>query len=105
MPRYDKAYRPRAKTVAPSSPSRLCSRKTALRRPCEPSQESSGERLESLAVSGLTKTEAEELLDYLEAAGYGLCQLSYVNGEGFSIRLSCGSKKTARCQCFGRNLG
>jgi len=96
MHRYDKDYRSLAKTVAPSTASRPLSRTTDLPGPCEPSQESSGESFEPQAVSGLTKTEAEDLLDYLEAAGYGLCQLSYVKGEGFSIRWSCRIKSTAR---------
>jgi hypothetical protein len=60
------------------------------------SQEMNGDATEPGTVSGLTKTEAEDLLDCLEAAGYGPCQLSYVDGEGFSIRLPFGSKSTAR---------
>lgn len=43
-------------------------------------------------VSGLSKKEAEDLLDYLEAAGYGPAQLSYIEGEGFRIRLPFGTK-------------
>ena len=39
-----------------------------------------------LEVSGLSKIEAEDLLDLFEAAGYDLCQLSFVDGEGFSVR-------------------
>jgi hypothetical protein len=35
----------------------------------------------------LTKIEAEDLLDLLEGVGYGLCDLSYADGEGFSVRL------------------
>jgi hypothetical protein len=40
----------------------------------------SGER------SGLTKIEAEDLLDQLEAAGYELCQLSFDDGRGFKVQ-------------------
>jgi hypothetical protein len=47
-------------------------------------------------VSGLTKAEAENLLDYLEAAGPGLCRLSYVKGEGYRIDLLCGTKSAGR---------
>jgi hypothetical protein len=39
-------------------------------------------------ISGLSKSEAEDLLDLLEAAGYELCQLTFVDGEGFSVRPS-----------------
>jgi hypothetical protein len=34
----------------------------------------------------LSKIEAEDLLDLLEGTGYGLCDLSYAAGEGFSVR-------------------
>jgi hypothetical protein len=94
MYRYDKDYRSLAKTVAPSTASSPSRRITALPRSCEPSQESSGDSCEPQTVSGLTKTEAEELLDYLEAAGF--CQLSHVDGEGFSIRMSCRIKGTEK---------
>jgi len=59
---------------------------------CAPSQQSesgqemSNELLQAGEFSGLTKIEAEDLLDLLEAAGYELCQLSFVDGEGFCIR-------------------
>ena len=41
--------------------------------------------LQFVKVSGLSKIEAEDLLDLLEAAGYEL-ELSFVDGEGFSVR-------------------
>jgi hypothetical protein len=38
-----------------------------------------------IAVKGLTKAEAEDVLDWLEGQGlFG--QLSYVEGEGFAVR-------------------
>jgi hypothetical protein len=37
-------------------------------------------------VSGLSKIEAEDLLDRLEASGCDPCHLSFVDGEGFSVR-------------------
>jgi len=36
-------------------------------------------------ATGLTKTAAEALLDWLEAHGLGGCQVSYVAGEGFAV--------------------
>ncbi len=42
--------------------------------------------LPTVEVSGLSKIEAEDLLDLLEAAGYDLCELSFIDGEGFSVR-------------------
>jgi hypothetical protein len=39
-------------------------------------------------VSGLSKIEAEDLLDRLEAVGYEPCQLSFVDGQGFCVRPS-----------------
>src|SRR5262249_29085683 len=38
------------------------------------------------ARSGLTKAEAEELLDLLEAKGLQGRELAYVEGEGFTVR-------------------
>ncbi|HEV3260166.1 MAG TPA: hypothetical protein VG013_25140 [Gemmataceae bacterium] len=35
--------------------------------------------------SGLTKTEAEELLDWLEANGHRDMRLSYQAGNGFTV--------------------
>ena len=41
-------------------------------------------------AAGLTKIQAEDLLDRLEAAGYEVCQLSYADHEGFRVRaMSC----------------
>lgn len=37
-------------------------------------------------ASGLSKIEAEDLLDLLEAAGYEIRELSFIDGEGFRIR-------------------
>ena len=37
-------------------------------------------------VPHLSKIDAEDLLDLLEGVGYGLCDLSYAEGEGFSVR-------------------
>ena len=93
---YYKEYRSRRRTVDPSTASFLSSRTNAIPEQLEPSQEMCGDPSEFHVVSGLTKTEAEGLLDCLEAAGHGLCQLSYVNGEGFSIRLPFGTKSAAR---------
>ena len=36
-------------------------------------------------VAGLDKTEAEELLDWLENQGVRGCKVTYVGGEGFSV--------------------
>ncbi len=36
--------------------------------------------------SGLTKTEAEDWLDWLEANGYPQGELTHVDGKGFAIR-------------------
>lgn len=46
----------------------------------------SNETLQPGKVSGLTKIEAEDLLDQLEATGCDLGHLSFVDGEGFSVR-------------------
>jgi len=35
--------------------------------------------------TALTKTAAEDLLDWLETHGHGYCQVSYVVGEGFTV--------------------
>jgi hypothetical protein len=35
---------------------------------------------------GLTKAEAEQLLDWLEANGHGPAQVSYQDGQGFTVR-------------------
>jgi hypothetical protein len=96
MHRHYRNYRSRATTSDPSTPSSFSSRTIAIATESEPSQKENGEPSEPLMMSGLTKTEAEDLLDCLEAAGYGPCQLSYVNGEGFSVRLPFRTKSTAR---------
>jgi hypothetical protein len=36
-------------------------------------------------ATGLTKTGAEALLDWLEAHGHNHCQVCYVAGEGFTV--------------------
>ena len=46
----------------------------------------SNDRSQPREVSGLSKIEAEDLLDRLEASGYDPCQLSFVDGEGFKVR-------------------
>lgn len=40
----------------------------------------------ALEVTGLSKTEAEEWLDWLEAQGYRNCELSFVESAGFTVR-------------------
>jgi len=63
-----------------------------VERPCAPpqrpeiGQEVSKDLLQLVKMSGLSKIEAEDLLDLLEATGYDLCQLSFVDGEGFSVQ-------------------
>ena len=37
-------------------------------------------------VTGLTKNEAEDLLDCLEAHGIQNCKIAYQEGQGFSVR-------------------
>src|SRR5215471_1849677 len=93
---YSRDYPSRARTVDPSASSFISSRTTAIPTQFEPREKMSGDASKPSAASGLTKTEAEDLLDCLEAAGYELCQLSYVNGEGYSIRLPLGTTCTAR---------
>jgi hypothetical protein len=39
----------------------------------------------SVRIGGLTKTQAEELLDWLEATGHERRKLTYTEGEGFSV--------------------
>jgi hypothetical protein len=36
-------------------------------------------------VLGLTKTQAEDLLDWLDATGHARRMLAYTEGEGFSV--------------------
>jgi hypothetical protein len=38
-----------------------------------------------IRYSGLTKAEAEELLDWLDAHGQGPAQLSYSESDGFTV--------------------
>jgi hypothetical protein len=52
----------------------------------EMGQDRSADLFQLVKMSGLSKIEAEDLLDLLEAAGYDLCQLSFIDGEGFSVR-------------------
>jgi hypothetical protein len=42
-------------------------------------------RQRGMWATGLTKTGAEAVLDWLEAHGHGACQVSYVDGEGFTV--------------------
>jgi hypothetical protein len=42
----------------------------------------------SACVSGLTKIEAEDLIDWLEATGRHQWKLAFVDGEGFSVTFS-----------------
>jgi hypothetical protein len=42
----------------------------------------------SACVSGLTKIEAEDLIDWLEATGRHQWKLTFVQGEGFSVSFS-----------------
>jgi hypothetical protein len=39
----------------------------------------------SVCVSGLSKTQAEDLLDWLDATGHHQRELTYTEGEGFSV--------------------
>jgi DNA-binding response OmpR family regulator len=74
----------------PVAPSELLARTTALLRP-QPAGPPAG-TVEGQPVpasscrSGLTKTDAEKLLDWLEANGYPHRELSYKEGEGFRVR-------------------
>jgi hypothetical protein len=52
-------------------------------------RQNSGERIPfSMCVSGLSKTQAEDLLDWLEATGHHRWKLDYTDGEGFSVSYS-----------------
>ena len=42
----------------------------------------------SFCVSGLNKTQAEDLLDWLDATGHTHRELSYTEGKGFSVSYS-----------------
>jgi hypothetical protein len=43
--------------------------------------------------SGLTKIEAEDLLDQLEAVGYDVCQLSFDDRQGFRVQPDAASEQ------------
>jgi hypothetical protein len=51
-------------------------------RQCRPEKP---QRQSQLWGTGLTKTGAEAVLDWLEVHGHGGCQVSYVAGEGFTV--------------------
>jgi hypothetical protein len=42
----------------------------------------------SVCVSGLSKIQAEDLLDWLDATGHQNRELTYTEGEGFSVYYS-----------------
>jgi len=42
--------------------------------------------LRTRSLGGLTKTDAEELLDWLDANGYQDVELQYEDGKGFVVR-------------------
>jgi hypothetical protein len=42
----------------------------------------------SFCVSGLNKTQAEDLLDWLDATGHSHRELTYTEDEGFSVSYS-----------------
>jgi len=44
--------------------------------------------IRSACVSGLTKIEAEDLIDWLEATGRHQWKLTHIQGEGFSVSFS-----------------
>jgi hypothetical protein len=46
----------------------------------------SADRSQPKEVSGLSKIEAEDLLDCLEATGHEPGELAFVDGEGFKVR-------------------
>ena len=58
----------------------------ANHRKAEPGQDMSDDRSQPREVSGLSKIEAEDLLDRLEASGHNPCQLSFVDGDGFKVQ-------------------
>jgi hypothetical protein len=87
MPTHRKDHRLLGRIVNRSAASPLSSRTGAARPLPKSSQEMRDDTSQPREVSGLSKTQAEDLLDCLEAAGYQFCQLSYVHGEGFRVRL------------------
>jgi hypothetical protein len=66
-----------SRTRAPRSLARL---NTGRARPT-----SSQSTTYSVCVSALNKTQAEDLLDWLEATGHQRRKLTYTEGEGFSV--------------------
>ncbi len=58
-------------------------RRTAVRAPVAPP---ATVPVLSAPVSGLTKAEAEELLDWLEVHGHADCELTYEEATGFTVR-------------------
>ncbi|HLJ97616.1 MAG TPA: hypothetical protein VKU02_30930 [Gemmataceae bacterium] len=48
----------------------------------------------SICVTGLSKIQAEDLLDWLEANGYRDYHMSYAVGQGFTV--SCANSPGAR---------
>jgi hypothetical protein len=62
--------------------------RTAKPLPCQtaPPQPDSRDPSQPKVALGLTKIEAEDLLDRLEATGNEPCHLSYLDGQGFSVR-------------------
>jgi hypothetical protein len=46
------------------------------------------QRQQPIRVTGLTKSQAEDLLDWLEANAYSDYHLSYSAGRGFSVSFS-----------------
>jgi hypothetical protein len=70
----------------PLSTSSLFSWPSSLSRRSARGQGRSNDLSQPTEARGLTKIEAEDLLDRLEAAGFQLCQLSYADGQGFRVR-------------------
>jgi PAS domain S-box-containing protein len=84
---------PIASPPEPSRPDDSGPREAALHPPSGlPQQENPGGQEEAqpgqapLSRSGLTKTEAEDLLDWLDANGYRHRELDYEEGKGFVVR-------------------
>ena len=49
-----------------------------------------GVQQQSQRVAGLTKSQAEDLLDWLEANGYRDCHVAYTPGKGFAVSYTDG---------------
>jgi CheY-like chemotaxis protein len=58
--------------------------------PVEPASPSTNGRQAGGWVTGLSSTDATDLLDWLEANGYPPAEVSYVEGEGFAVRCPLG---------------